>query len=147
MTYSNRLPNITVRASSQAELVGHHRRTAVLECNHGYLLLAFARVAQAESYLKRARTLFNHFSDRCPQLDETIARLYVEMGRFDLAEQAILRSVKDLELGCDEPAILAESLRTHGLVLTKLGHGRKARGVLDRAYQIAERCATLRAQA
>jgi len=123
----------------KCEAVGHHRRTAVLECNHGYLLLAFKKIDEAEPLLLRARSLFNHFSDCCPQLDETLAQLHLARNRVDLAEQAIILSVATLETGGEE-ALLAESLRTQGRILCKLGRRREAKRVLDRAYQVAERC-------
>jgi tetratricopeptide (TPR) repeat protein len=127
------------QALLRSEAVGHHRRTAVLESNHGHLLLAFRRLQEAEFPLVRARKLFDHFSDRCPQLDETLARFHLEVGRLDVAKEVIIRSVATLETGGEE-AVLAESLRTHGRILGKLGRHRAAKRVLDRAYQVAERC-------
>lgn len=121
------------------EAVGDHHRTAVLESNHGYLLLAFNNLDEAEFRLLRARKLFDHFSDRRPELDETLARLHLEMGRFELAEQVVIRSVNALE-SCGEEQELAESLRTYGRVLCKLRRYREARLVLDRAFQVARGC-------
>lgn len=127
------------KALFESEAVGHHRCTAVIECNHGYLLLAFKKHREAEIRLVRSRELFDHLSDRCPQLDETMARLYLQTEQFELAEQAINRSVSALEQGGEE-AHLAESLRTQGLILCKLNRRREAQKVLDRAYQIANLC-------
>ena len=127
------------QALSSSEAVGHHRRTAVLENNHGYLMLAFGRLEEAESALMRAQALFRHFAEPCPQLDETLARFHLEINRIDLAEETIVQSVSNLERA-GEDALLAESLRTHGQILCKLGRHREARRVLDRAYQIAENC-------
>ena len=103
-----------------ADAVGHHHRTAVLESNHGYLLLAFSRIKEAETSLTHAKALFDHFSKGCPQLDETLARLHYEMGRFDLADKVINRSIAGLE-SCGEEALLAESLRLQGQILCRLG--------------------------
>lgn len=122
----------------QTEAVGHHRRLAVLENNHGYLLLAFGRLDEAESRLLRARELFDHLGHQCPELDETFARLYMEMGQLELAESAIVRSVAALESSGEEA--LAESLRTQGRVLAKLQRYREASRVLDRAFQLSKRC-------
>ena len=122
-----------------SEAVGDHHRTAVLESNHGYLLLAFHNLDEAEFRLFRARKLFDHFSDRRPELDETLARLHLEMGRFEFAEKVVIRSVNALE-SCGEEQELAESLRTYGRVLSKLGRYREARLVLDRAFQVAKLC-------
>jgi hypothetical protein len=102
-----------------SDAVGQHRRTAVAENNHGYLLLAFNKLKDAGRALFRTRN-FKHFSDFCPQLDETLARFHIEVGEFDLAEQAIMRSVTTLEIGGEE-AVLAESLRTQGRILCRLG--------------------------
>ena len=54
-------------------------------------------------------------------------------------KQAIARAVESLATSGNE-ALFAESLRTQGLVLCKLGRQREAKRVLDRAHQVAERC-------
>ncbi|HEV7683005.1 MAG TPA: winged helix-turn-helix domain-containing protein [Pyrinomonadaceae bacterium] len=137
--YFNRACEHYEAGLSKSEAVGHHRRTAVLESNHGYLLLAFDRLEEAEPRLVRGRGLFDHFLDRSPQLDETLARLYLQTEQFELAEQAIIRSIVALEKG-GEAALLAESLRTQGRILCKLKRQREARKAFDRAYQIADLC-------
>jgi len=53
-----------------------------------------------------------------PQTTETLARLYLETKPFALAEEAIDRAVKTLEL-TDGEAALAESLRTAGVVAAR----------------------------
>ena len=123
----------------RAQAVGHHRRIAGLANNHGYLLLEFRKLDEAESALMLARKLYDHVGERCPQLDETLARFHLEMGQFDRAERAIGKSVRALEAG-GEDAVLCESLRTQGRVLCRLGRYREGKQVLDRAYQIADRC-------
>ena len=127
------------QALVDAVAVGNHSETGVVESNHGYLLLAFGKLEEAESHLLRSRKLFDHFSDLTPPLDETLARLYLKMERFELAEEAIRRSVVSLETGGQE-ALLAESLRTYGLILCRLKRPREARKVFDRAYQLANLC-------
>ena len=127
------------KALFESEAVGNHRCSAVIESNYGYLLLAFAELPEAESRLVRARELFDHLLDRSPELDEILARLYLETGQFESAEQAITRSVIALEQGGEE-AHLAESLRTYGLILCKLNRRREAQKAFDRAYQTANLC-------
>jgi DNA-binding winged helix-turn-helix (wHTH) protein/tetratricopeptide (TPR) repeat protein len=119
--------------------VGHHHRSAVLESNHGYLLLAFGKLNVAEAHLMRARMLFDQFSNSCPQLDETIARLHLETNRFDLAEEAVNRSIAALE-SCGEDGLLAESLRTRGQILCRLNRYSEARSAFDRAFHGAKAC-------
>jgi TolB-like protein/Flp pilus assembly protein TadD len=128
-------------ALSQCEAIGYHRRAAMAENNYGYLLLTLERFSEAESHLVRARKLFDQFSDsvRRAQVDETLARLHVAAGRFDLAEQVILQAIQTLESG-GEDALVAEALTTQGLVLCRKGRPREAKRVLDRAHSVAERC-------
>jgi len=127
------------RALSNSQAVGHHRRKAILENNHGHLMLAFGKLQEAELALMRARELFTHFADPCPQLDETLARFHLEANHIQLAEETIVRSVLNLERA-GEDAVLAESLRTQGQILCRLGRYPEGRRVLDRAYAIADRC-------
>lgn len=127
------------QALSNSATVGHHRRTGVLENNHGHLLIAFGKLQEAEAALTRAKKLFDHLGDPCPQLDETLARLHLEAGRLELAEETILPSIGKLQTAGEE-ALLAESLRTHGRILCKSGRIREAKRVLDRAYEIAQGC-------
>lgn len=123
------------------EAVGHHRLAAIVENNYGYLLLTQDRLDAARPHLIRSRRLFDGFGDkvRCAQVDETMAQLHLAAGEIELAEQVILRSVETLDLGGEDP-ILAESLRTQGVVLCKLGRYREAQRVLERAQQVAEHC-------
>ena len=123
------------------DAIGHHRYAAIVENNHGYLLLALDRLAEAEGHLIRARSLFEVFGDRekQAQVDDTLARLHVAAKRFELANDCISRAVEMLEAG-GEDALLAESLRTKGLVLCRLGRHRAAKKALERAQQVAEHC-------
>ena len=123
------------------EAIGNHRSAAIVENNHGYLLLTLKRLDEAEAHLVRARKLFDGFGDkvRRAQVDDTLARLHIAAGRFDLAEQSIVRAVETLETGGEE-ALLAEALTTHGIVLCRLGRHREAKRVLDRANRVAESC-------
>ncbi|MGH9908125.1 MAG: tetratricopeptide repeat protein, partial [Pyrinomonadaceae bacterium] len=115
-------------ARYEFEAIGNHRYNAIMENNHGYLLLRLGRFDEAETHLVRARKLFDSFADkvRRAQVDDTLALLYVAAERLELAEQSISRSVKMLEKGGEE-ALLAESLTTQGLVLCRLGRHREAK--------------------
>ncbi|HEV2883834.1 MAG TPA: winged helix-turn-helix domain-containing protein [Pyrinomonadaceae bacterium] len=130
-----------LKAMDQWEAIGNHRYAALGENNHGYLLLTLGRLVEAETHLVRARKLFDALHDkrRCAQVDDSLAQLHLAAGRLELAEQLAGQAVKTLETGGLE-ACLAESLTTQGLVLCKIGRHREARRVLERAYQIAERC-------
>jgi DNA-binding winged helix-turn-helix (wHTH) protein len=124
----------------QWEAIGNHRHVAMGENNHGYLLVTLGRLDEAETHMVRARKLFDALDDkrRCAQVDDSLAHLHLAAERFELAEQAAGRAVRILETGLE--GYLADSLTTQGLVLCKLGRHREARRVLDRAYQVAERC-------
>ena len=123
------------------EAVGHHRLAAIVENNYGYLLLTQGQLDAARPHLIRSRRLFDGFGDkvRCAQVDETMAQLHLAAGEIELAEQIIIRSVETLDLGGEDP-VLAESLRTQGVVLCKLGRYREAQRVLERAQQVSEHC-------
>ncbi len=123
------------------QAIGNHRFAAIVENNHGYLLLTLKRLDEAEGHLASARKLFDGFADkvRRAQVDETLAQLNIAAERFDLAEQCILRSVETLETGGEE-ALLAESLTTQGLVFCRLSRHREAKQILSRAHEVAERC-------
>jgi len=123
------------------EAVGHHRLAAIVENNFGYLLLTQDQLDEARPHLIRSRRLFEGFGDkvRCAQVDETMAQLHLAAGEIELAEQVIVRSVETLDQGGEDP-ILAESLRTQGVVLSKLGRYREAQRILERAQQVSEHC-------
>jgi DNA-binding winged helix-turn-helix (wHTH) protein len=130
-----------LKAMDQWEAIGNHLYAAVGENNLGFLLVSLGRLDEAEIHMVRARKLFDALDDkrRCAQVDDSLAHLHLAAGRFELAEQAAGQAVKTLETGGLE-GFLAESLTTQGLVLCKLGRHREAKRILDRAYQIAERC-------
>ncbi|MCM3902854.1 MAG: winged helix-turn-helix domain-containing protein [Pyrinomonadaceae bacterium] len=123
------------------EAIGNHRLKAIVENNHGYLLLSLKRLYEAEERLILARKLFDGLDDkvRRAQVDETLAQLHVAAGRFDLAEMAILRAVESLGTGGEE-ALLAEALTTHGVILCRLRRNREAKRVLERSNRMAESC-------
>jgi TolB-like protein/tetratricopeptide (TPR) repeat protein len=129
------------QALYELKAIGNHRSSAIVENNHGCLLLTLERYDEAEAHLARARKMFDGFADkvRSAQVDDSLARVHLAAGRLDLAEHAIVQAVGTLETSRRE-ALFAEALRTRGLVLCKLGRQREAKRVLDRAYQVAERC-------
>jgi len=129
------------KALHEFEAVGNHRYVAIVENNHGYLLLGLNQLNEAEKHLVRARSLFDSFGDKLcrAQVDETLARLHLAEGRLGLAQQAVERAVDALETG-DGDVLLAEALVTRGLVLCRMGRHREAKRTLERGNQLAERC-------
>jgi TolB-like protein len=129
------------RAFSEFMAIGHHRYAAVVENNHGWLLLTLRRFVEAEVHLVNSRRLFEGLDDkiRGAQVDDTLARLYIATNQFELADSASQRAVICLERN-DEDALLAEALTTRGLVFCKLNRRPEARAVLEGARRVAERC-------
>ncbi len=129
------------KALYEFEAIGNHRFAAIVENNHGHLLLSLERYQEAEVHLERAWRLFDRLADkvRNAQVAETLAQLYIAIEQLDLAEQSISRSVEVLRTGGEE-AVLAESLTTQGLILCRQGRHYEAKRVLNRAYEVAERC-------
>lgn len=129
------------RAVYEFVAVGHHRYAAVVENNHGFLLLNLGMMKDAEAHLQRAQKVFTVLNDkvRRAQVDDTLAQLYAATERFDLAQQVVERAITSLEES-DEDAILAEALTTKGVILCQLNRHLEARGILEGARRIAERC-------
>lgn len=129
------------RAVHEFVAIGHYRYVAVVENNHGFLLLNTGLFDEAEAHLLHARKLFDILNDkiRLAQVDETLAQLYTATTRFELAKQTIERAVTSLEES-DEEALLAEALRTKALVYCKLHRTQEARAILEGARRVAERC-------
>ena len=131
----------TARPSPNFEQIGNRRYTAIVENNHGYLLLTLKKLDEAQIHLERSRKLFDEFGDsvRRAQVDETLAQLYIASEQYTLAQSSIRLAVETLETSGEE-ALLAEALTTHGLVLCKLGRKHEAKPSLERARRVAERC-------
>ena len=129
------------KALHEFEAIGHHRYIAVVENNMGFLLLSVGCYEESEAHLLRSRRLFNGLSDsvREAQVNETLARLYLETKQYDMAQDAIKRSVETLEL-TDGEALLAEALTTSGIVARKLERPTDAKKNFEAAYKVAERC-------
>src|SRR5262249_6301508 len=130
-----------IKALSEFEAVGHHRYVAVVENNLGFLLLGAGLYKESENHLLRSLKLFNSFSDSVAtaQVNETLARLYVETHRYELAQDVIDRAVKTLER-TDGEALLAEAITTKGIVAVRQGRNNDAKKSFEAAYTIAERC-------
>jgi DNA-binding winged helix-turn-helix (wHTH) protein/Tfp pilus assembly protein PilF len=140
-SYSDQAKDFYIKALSEFEAVGHHRYVAVVENNLGFLLLGGGLYKESEEHLLRSLRSFTVFCDSvaAAQVNETLARLYVETKRYDLAQEVVERAVKTLER-TDSEALLAEAITTSGLVAIKQGRYNAAKKSLVTAYNIAERC-------
>lgn len=129
------------RAFYEFAAIGHHRYAAVVENNLGFLLLRLGHFEEAEIRLIHARKLFEEFDDviRKSQVDDTLARLYIETNRLESSDLASQRAVTSLEEN-DEEALLAEALTTRGLLFCRLKRFKEARMVFEGAWRIAQRC-------
>jgi tetratricopeptide (TPR) repeat protein len=121
--------------------IGSFRLAAIAENNLGFLMVTLGRLAGAQLHLLRSRKIFESLGDkvRQAQVDDTLARLYLHEGKFELAEKSVNRAAETLELG-DEDALLAEVLTTKGVIYCKLGRYREAKQILEAAYGVAGRC-------
>jgi DNA-binding winged helix-turn-helix (wHTH) protein/tetratricopeptide (TPR) repeat protein len=130
-----------LQALYECEAVGHHRFAAAVENNMGFLLLSRGSHQESEKHLSRARRLFDCLSDsvRGAQVNETLARLYIETTRYTLAQEVIEQAIATLEL-TDGEALLAEALATHGVVAARQGRYDAAKRSFEAAYKVAERC-------
>jgi len=76
---------------------------------------------------------------RQAQVDDTLARLYLEQKRFDLATESVTRAIETLQQG-DEDPLLAEVLRTKGIICCRLERFSEAGRIFERAHDVASRC-------
>jgi TolB-like protein len=129
------------RAFYEFVAIGHHRYAAVVENNHGFLLLKLGRFNDAEIRLIHAQKFFEEFHDlvRMSQVDDTLARLYLATNRLDSSDLVSHRAVTCLEAN-DEEALLAEALTTRGQLFCRLKRFTEARAILEGAWRIAQRC-------
>jgi len=140
-SYFEQAKNFYFEALYEFEAVGHHRYVAAVENNMGFLLLTLGAHAESENHLLRSRRLFDSFSDivRGAQVNETLARLYIETKQYTVAQEVIERAVETLEL-TDGEALLAEAFTTNGVVAARLGQHSNAKKSFEAAYRVAERC-------
>lgn len=141
LSYFDQAKDFYFKALSEFQAIGHHRYVAVVENNIGLLLLSVGAVEEAEKYLLHSRRVFESFSDsfRGAQVNETLARLYIETKQYSLAQQVIERAIGTLEL-TDGEAYLAEALNTAGVVAIRQGRHLDAKKNFEAAYNVAERC-------
>ena len=139
--YSDEAKIHFLRVLYECEAVGHHRYVAVAENNLGFLLLSLGFHDEAERRLVRSRRLFESLADsiRGAQVNETLARLYIETRQYHLAQEAIELAVETLEL-TDGEAYLAEALTTSGVVAARQQRYGDAKRSFEAAYKVAERC-------
>ena len=130
-----------LRALYESEVLGHHLNVATAENNIGFLLLSLGAFEESEKHLLRSRTLFESFSSsiQAAQVNESLARLYIETKQYDLAHEMIRRAVGTLELTDGEP-FLAEALTTSGVVAVRQRRFDDAKRSFEAAYKVAERC-------
>ncbi len=123
------------------EAIGNHRCSAAAENNFGFLLLSLGSFERAEQHLLRSRRFFACLLDhtREAQVNETLARLYLETKQYVVAQKVIQKAVDTLER-TDGEALVAEALTTHGLVAARQGRQSEARKSWEAAYKVAERC-------
>ncbi|HXI25535.1 MAG TPA: response regulator [Pyrinomonadaceae bacterium] len=131
-------------ASFHFEQAGNQRYVARVENNLGFLYFTIGRYRDAHQHLDRARSLFIELKDTgtVAQVDETRARTFLAEGRTRDAERLIKTVVRTLKKG-GQQALLAEALTTHGTVMARLGSPSRARGLLQRAIEVAETCGDL----
>ena len=139
--YSDEAKLHFLRALYECEAIGHHRFAAAVENNLGFLLLSLGFFEESEKHLLRSRRLFDCFADSVQgaQVNETLARLYLEMKQYTLAREVIEKAVETFEL-TDGEAFLAEALTTAGVIAVRQGRYGEAKKSFEAAYKVAERC-------
>lgn len=140
-TYMMEAKKLFLKALYESEALGHHRNVASVENNIGFLLLNIKLYQESEPHLLRARRVFEDLGDavRESQVNDTLARLYIEMGQHLQAQKAIYKAVAALEL-TDSEALLVEALTTKGRVASKMGDYGDAKRSFEAAQKVAERC-------
>jgi len=136
------------RALYESEALGHHRNVGSVENNIGFLLLSLGLYQESEEHLLRSRRIFETLADsvRGAQVNDTLARLYMETKQLDLAQEVIDQAVESLEL-TDSEAILAEALTTKGVVECRRGEYTDAKRSFEAAHKVAQRCGDLQGAA
>jgi DNA-binding winged helix-turn-helix (wHTH) protein/tetratricopeptide (TPR) repeat protein len=130
-----------LRALYESEALGHHRNVASVENNFGFLLLNLGAHEESEQHLLRAGRIFDVLGDnvRGAQVNDTLARLYLQTKQHTYAEEVIDKAVETLEM-TDSEAILAEALTTKGMVACRVGRHGDGKRNFEAAYKVAERC-------
>jgi tetratricopeptide (TPR) repeat protein len=125
-------------ASMYFEKAGHLHYSVAVENNVGFLMLSLDRYSDAHEHINRARGLAERLQDKnlVGQVDDSRARIFLAQGRLTEAEKAASLSARTLEKG-DEYVFLAESLRTHGTILARLGEYEKSEQAFRRAIGVS----------
>lgn len=126
-------------ASIHFEAAGNIRYCALVENNLGFLFSTIGRFKEALKHIDRARGLFSELEDKSSvaQADDTKARALIAAGEFIYAERFARAAVRVLEKG-DEHSLLAATLITHGVALSRLGKESPALAAFDRAIDVAQ---------
>ena len=129
------------RALFESEALGHHRNVGSVENNIGFLFLNLGLYDESEQHLLRAQKIFVTLADsvRNAQVNDTLARLYIQTKQLDLARQVINEAVRNLEM-TDSDAILAEALTTKGIVESRQNLYADAKRSFEAGHKIAQRC-------
>ncbi len=132
-------------ASHYLEQAEHRRYLANVENNLGFLYLKINYCKEAHEHLNRARRIFAGLNDRVTlaQCDETRARVFLKEKRNAEAEKAARSSVRNLE-NSDRPALLAESLKRHGVALARLGNYSDAFSAFRRSVRLSQETGLLK---
>jgi DNA-binding winged helix-turn-helix (wHTH) protein/tetratricopeptide (TPR) repeat protein len=140
-SYFGEAVHFYLKALTEFEAVGHHRYVAIVENNMGLLLLTVGDYKESEEHLLRSRKLLDCFSDtlRSAQVDETLARLYLQTKQYTLAQMLVERAISVFE-HADNELLLAEALTTSGVIAVRLGRFSDAQKNFEAAYKISERC-------
>ncbi len=140
-SYFGEAMHFYVIALNEFQAIGHHRYVAIVENNMGLLLLSVGDYKESEEHLLRSRKLLDGFSDtlRSAQVDETLARMYLQTNQYKLAQLVIEKAIDTFE-HADNDSLLAEALTTSGVIATKVGQYNEAQKRFVAAYKISERC-------
>jgi|GEM_PF-663385 len=130
-----------LQAIDQLVAIGHHRYVAIVENNIGLLLLGVKSYEESEIHLLRARRLFEALSDtlRGAQVNDTLAQLYIDTGKYTEAHEAIGQAISIFERA-DGEMMFAEALITSGILAVKRQQHGVAKKSFEAACNVAERC-------
>jgi tetratricopeptide (TPR) repeat protein len=128
-------------ADNQFKLARHIGYRSDVKNNIGNLFRQLGKYQEAHDYLAESRRLASSVVKdrvRTAQVDDTVAQLLIDEGRFIEAEAIARRSVSMLEK-TDHECLLADSLITHGIALARLPDQKeRASFTLQRASEVAQ---------
>lgn len=131
-------------ASFHFEEAKHRCYRANVENNLGFLYFKICRFKDAHEHLDKARRILTTLKDSVTiaQVDETRARVFLELRRNAEAERIARSSIWTLE-NSDRQSQLAEALITHGRALARLGNYSAALSTFRRAIDISQQTGSL----